>query len=265
MEWLFEYCGGNVSASRKLKILAVENDPEWLELLLLLFPDHVVKPIRHYADALPMVEAENMVYDVAIIDLNLIDPPANQSLGHRRRDMLGGELLLKLHEDHPSTLRIALTGTPPTGPLLRGLVARYHVDELFMKEELDPADLRRVVLDSPAAKAAAREPAVPGIEALRADQRDRLLAWAEVRQALLSRQLKDHQSDLLAAGRIEMGDTEDEADLRSAIERLTAQLAAIPSDCARIEAMLDEARSAAEVARAAREIDRLMGAPGPAG
>jgi hypothetical protein len=256
-----------VSASRKVKILVVENDPEWLGLVLLLFQDHVVKPIRDYADALSIVEAGNMVYDVAIVDLNLIDQPADRPLGHRRRDMLGGELLLKLYMEHPSTLRIALTGAPPSGGLRQNLVDRYHVYEFFMKEDLDPADLRKVVLDSPAAKAALLEPAVPGIEAQIADQRDRLHAWAEVRQAQLSQQLDDHQNDLRAAGRIKTAGPEaaaDEADLRSAIERVTAQLAAIPGDCARIEEMLDEAQSPADVAQAAQQIDRLLGMPGAA-
>jgi hypothetical protein len=251
-----------------VKILVVENDPEWLGLVLLLFQDHVVKPIQDYADALSIVEAGNVVYDVAIVDLNLIDQPADRPLGHRRRDMLGGELLLKLYEEHPSTLRIALTGAPPTGPLRQGLVDRYHVYEFFMKEDLDPADLRRVVLDSPAAKAAVLEPAVPGIEAQIADQRDKLQAWAEVRQAQLSQRLDDHQNDLRAAGRIGADGAEaaaDEADLRSAIERVTTQLDAIPSDCARIEGMLDEARSPRDVARAAQEIDRLLGMRSTAG
>jgi hypothetical protein len=251
-----------------LKILAVENDPEWLGLVLRLFPDHVVKPVRYYADALPIVEAESMVYDVAIVDLNLIDPPAHRPPGHRHRDMLGGELLVKLYEDHPSTLRIALTGAPPSGPLRQGLMDRYHVDEFFMKEDLDLADLRRVVLDSPAAKAAAREPAAPGVEAQIADQRDKLQAWADVRRALLNEQMEDHQYDLRAVGRIEADGKEagvDEAALRAAIEHVADQLAAIPGECARIEAMLDGARSVADVAQAGREIDRLMGTPGAAG
>jgi hypothetical protein len=254
-----------VSASRKLKILAVENDPEWLGLILLLFPDHVVKPIRYYADALPIVEADNMVYDAAIIDLNLIDPPPHRPLGHRHRDMLGGELLQKLYEGHPSTLRIALTGTPPGGPLLQGLVARYHVEEFFMKEDLDLADLRRVVLNSPAAKAAAREPAVRGVEAQVAEQRERLQAWADVRGAQLDQQLEDDRQDLRAAGRMRADGKQagmDEAALQAAIERVAGQLAAIPGDCARIEGMLNSAGSAVDVARAAREIDRLMVAPG---
>ena len=255
--------GGNMSASRKLKILAVENDPEWLGLVLRLFPDHVVKPIRYYADALPIVEAENMLYDVAIVDLNLIDLPAQRPAGHRPRDMLGGELLKKLYANQPSTLRIALTGLPPRGPVLRDLVAKYHVDEFFMKEDMDPAELRRLVLDSPAAKAAAQEPARPGVQARVAEQRGKLHAWSEVREAQLSQQIEDLQVDLRDVGRIEAGPV-DETALRANIERLAAQRAALPGDCARIEGMLDEARSEADLMPTAREIDRLMGMPGAA-
>ena len=253
-----------MSTSRKLKILAVENDPEWLGLILQLFPDHVVKPVRYYADALLIVGAENMAYDVAIVDLNLIDSPVHRPLGYRRRDMLGGDLLQKLYEDHPSTFRVALTGLPPEGPIMQSLVGEYHVDEFFMKENVDLAALRRLVLDSPAAKAAAREPAVPGVEAQVADQRDKLHAWSEVRCAQLDQQIEGLQDDLRAAGRIGPGEAEaavDEAALRSAIERLSAQLAGIPGECARIEEMLDQAQSEADVARAARQIDRLIDTP----
>ena len=249
-------------AVRKLRILAVENDPEWLELILLLFPDHLVKPVRYYADALPMVEAENMAYDAAIVDLNLIDLPATTPPGRRRRDMLGGELLLKLYEARPATLRIALTGVPPGGPVLE-VVTRFHVDEFFWKDDLDLADLRRVVMESPAAKAAAQETAEPGIDAQVADQRYRLQAWADVRRAQLDQQLEDHEDDLRAAARIAVTDGDDavdEAALRSAVERDKAQLAALSAGYARIAETLDEAQSTADVARVARVIDRLMGA-----
>jgi hypothetical protein len=254
---------GNVSASRKVKILAVENDPEWLGLILRLFSDHVVKPIRYYPDALQVVEPGNMVYDVAIVDLNLIDQPDKWS-----GDMLGGEVLLKLYENHPSTFRIALTGAPPKGPLLRGLVERYHVDEFFMKGHMDGADLRGLVLGSPAAKAAAQEPARPGVQVQMAEQLDRLRAWAEVRQAQLTQQMEDKQNELRFAGRTRAGGkgaAVDEAALTSAIDRLAAQLAALPGACARIEAMLEGAQSAKDVARASREIDHLIGGPGVGG
>jgi hypothetical protein len=181
--------------------------------------------------------------------------------------MLGGELLLKLYESHPATLRIALTGAPPRGPLLEGL-GQYHLHEFFIKSNMDPAHLRRSVLDSPVAKAAARQPAVPGVEARIAEQRAKLHAWAEVRQAQLTQQIEGHQYDLRSAGRIgaEGGEAAtDEAALRSAIERLAAQLAAIPAECARIEAVLAEAQGEADVARASRDIDRLMGSPEAAG
>src|SRR5713101_2715791 len=116
-------------AGRQLKILVVENDPDWLALVVRAFSDHVVKPVRYYPDAVQIVEAENVVYDVAIIDLNLLDPPAHQARGYHP-DLLGGDLLLKLHANHPSTLRVALTGIPSAGSLLRSLMDRYHIDEL---------------------------------------------------------------------------------------------------------------------------------------
>jgi hypothetical protein len=253
---------GNVNASRKLRILVVENDPEWLGLVFRLFQDHVVKPVRYHADALQIVEAEDMVYDVAIVDLNLMDP-AHLPPGHRRRDLLGGELLTKLYENHPATLRIALTGLPPRGPLLRG-VDQYHVYEFFMKQDMDPADLRSLVLDSPVAKAAAKEPAVPGVEARVAEQREKLQGWAEVREALLNQQIEGLEDDLRSADRLGAGTGEaaaDEAALRATIARLAAQLADVPGDGDRIGAMLDRAKTVADVARAGREIDRLMGGP----
>jgi CheY-like chemotaxis protein len=255
-----------MSAGRKLQILVVENDPEWLELMLRLFPDHVVTPVRNYVEALPIIEAENMVYDAAIVDLNLMDPPGDRPPDQRRRDMLGGELLLKLFENHKSTFRIALTGLPPRGPVRRDLMDHYHVNEFFMKEDMDPAELRSLVLDSPAARAAAREPARPGVAARVEEERTRLRGWALVREAQLSQRIEDYQNDLRSVGQIKgrggKNAAPDEAALKSAIKRLAAQRAAIPDECARVEGLLAAARSTDAVSRAGREIDRLMASPG---
>jgi hypothetical protein len=255
-----------ISAGRKLNILVVENDPEWLALVFRIFSEHVVKPVRYYPDALQIVAAKNMVYDVAIIDLNLLDPPTQRAPSHRR-DMLGGELLQILYEEHPSTFRIALTGAPPSAPLLQGLVDRWHVDEFLMKGDMDLADLRNLVLESPAAKAAARDPAERGVEMQKADQLARLAAWAEVSQAELSQRIEGLQDDLRSHGRFRAdgrGAEADEAALRSALARLARRQTAVAHECAGIEAMLADAQSAADVSQAARQIDRMIGSPGGA-
>jgi hypothetical protein len=257
-----------MSVGRKLRILVVENDPEWLALVFRALSDHVVKPVRYYSDALQIVEAENMAYDVAIIDLNLLDSPTHQAFSHRNHDLLGGDLLLKLYVLHPSTLRVALTGLPPRGPLLRGLVDRYHVHEFFMKGHMDPADLRDLILDSPAAKAAALEHAEPRVAVEKADQLTRLEAWTEVRQAQLSQQIEGLQHDLRSGSPLRAdgkGAEADEAALRSALARLARRQAAIARERARIEAMLADAQSAADVSRAGRQVDRMIESPGGAG
>jgi hypothetical protein len=254
----------SMSTGRKLRILVVDNDPEWLGLVVRAFADHVVKPVRYHLDALRIVEAENVAYDVAIIDLNLLDPPAHQARGYRP-DLLGGQLLLKLHANHPSTLRVALTGMPTQIASQQGMADRYHVDEFLMKGDIDRASLRDLVMNSPAAKAAAREPAEPGVEVQKADQMARLTAWTELSQAQLGQKIEGLQYDLRSGSRF-LGDGKgseaDEAALRSALTRLARRKTAVARECARIEAMLAEAQSPADVSRAARQVDRMIESPG---
>jgi len=223
-----------------------------------LFADHVVDSARTFEDAAKRVQPGGISYDVAIVDLNLIDDPADQVSG----DMLGGEVLLMLRQNHPSTLRIALTGSPPRGALRKGLVDRYQVYDFFMKGHMDLHDLRALVLDSPATKAAAlaAAPAAPEVEREKTEQLDRLHRWAQVRRAQLRQAVEDHQDGLRFAGRTrstEKGAAAEEA-LKSSLEDLAAKREALDSRCASAEAMLAAAATAADVARVADQIGRLM-------
>jgi CheY-like chemotaxis protein len=242
-------------------LLVVDDDEEWSGLITRLFAGHVVDSAGTFEDASKRVQPGGTPYDLAIVDLNLLNDPADQVSG----DMLGAEILLMLRQNYPSTLRIALTGSPPRGALRKGLVDKYQVYDFFMKGHMDLHDLRDLVMDSPAAKAAALEasPAVPEVEREKAAQLDRLRQWSQVRRAQLRQAIEDRQNELRFAGRTrpkERGAAAEEA-LRSALDRLGGQLEALVSECAGAEALLAGAQTMEDVARAAERIDRLMGEP----
>lgn len=124
-----------------IRILLVENDKEWRDSVTRALPTYQVEAASTYDDALRLM-AEGASYEVAIVDLNLIDS-ADRNAG----DLLGGEVLLQLRRDHPATRRIALTAWPP-GAVRGEVLDRYGVDELLIKSHLTLSGLREVVESS---------------------------------------------------------------------------------------------------------------------
>lgn len=127
-----------MGARSVIRILLVENDQEWRDSVTRALPTYQVDAASTYDDALRLM-AEGARYEVAIVDLNLIDS-ADRNAG----DLLGGEVLLQLRRDHPATRRIALTAWPP-GAVRGQVLDRYGVDELLIKSHLTLSGLREVV------------------------------------------------------------------------------------------------------------------------
>lgn len=248
-----------MSANRKLRILVVDDDENWRGLIGRLFSEHLVERAATFDEAAKHVEPGGLTYDVAIVDLNLITPEDNV-----RGDMLGGEILLRLRRNYPSTLRIALTGSPPKGALIKNLVRKYQVYDFFMKGHMDLSDLRDLVLESPAAQAAVLDaaPAAPEVEQAKAGQLDKLRRWAQPRRSRLRQAIEDLQNKLRFAGRAstDTGASAEEA-LKAKLNGLAAEREELDRECARIETVLAHARTLEEVTRVAEEIDRLIEEP----
>ncbi len=232
-----------MSPSRVMRILIVDDDPEWLGLLTRLFPGHIVDAVQSFEEALKRVEAPGHNYDVAIVDLNLLNDD----------DRLGGDILDSLYRNSRSTLRIAVTGTPE-GSMRRDVLDEYHVEDVFIKRG-KLARLRHIVLGPPSAP----EPdlsADPALEKLRSELREKIQALKKAVLGGLNQQIAEQQNDLRFSGRQQSG--QDEEDLAAELGRLRSLRDAFVGECAAAEAMLDAMSGTGDGVAAARAIDELM-------
>jgi CheY-like chemotaxis protein len=120
-----------------MRILLVENSPEWQDSIRRGLPDHEVDMAPSYDEALAFLDV-GPEYALAIVDLNLNDSGTYSPL-----DMLGGDVLEHLRDNYPSTRRIALTGFPSA--TVHEIFERYDIDDLLLKQSLTIADLRKAV------------------------------------------------------------------------------------------------------------------------
>jgi CheY-like chemotaxis protein len=130
------------------RILLVEDDEEWVYLIREALAQHVVHTANSYDGAMEALR-QGVVYDVAIVDLNLVKPPgpgARVRLRGTVRDMLGGNILDLLRKEYPQTRRIALTGLPPGK--VREILDRYDVDDLLLKGDMTVPAVQEAVLAS---------------------------------------------------------------------------------------------------------------------
>jgi CheY-like chemotaxis protein len=225
-----------------MKILLVENDPVWLDSVSRTLPDFEVDLASSHAEALARL-ASGVTYDVAVVDLNLID-----SDGQNPQDLLGGLILLQLRRDHPATRRIALTGYPP-GAIREQVFDRYEVDELLIKGTVTLAHLREVVQLAMDRTLAHLPPEVRAARsALWADYR----AWRDDWQGELGRRRRVLRDEIQIAGTVGAGGT---IDAGAALAALDSQRAAFGAECSRVEVMLVDIRDLEDVAAASSEIE----------
>src|ERR1035438_2476041 len=116
------------------RILFVEDEPDWLDVISRALPDYEVDMASSYGQALELLHAGEF-YDVALVDLNLMDSGEFDS-----RDQLGGEVLRLLRDNYPATRRIAMTGWPPSS--VRTIFESFDVDDLLLKQNMTLSDVR---------------------------------------------------------------------------------------------------------------------------
>jgi CheY-like chemotaxis protein len=225
-----------------MRILLVENGEDWTDLIPRVLPEYQVDVARTFEEALSRLD-DGQPYDVSIVDLNLLDSPGSLP------DLLGGRVLEHLREYHPGTRRIALTGLPP-GAVRRAVFDKYDVDDLLLKENLAPADIRDVVQVA----VARTSPGMPS------DVKARLSElWAAFRNWRDSMERWHDQQIGILKERIRVSGVLGEAnqDARKALADLELQQASLAKECAAAEALLTDVVSIEDVARAAVQIDRL--------
>jgi response regulator RpfG family c-di-GMP phosphodiesterase len=230
------------------RILLVDNDPAWLDSMKRSLPGYEVDTAESYEGARALIQRE-MVYEVAIVDLNLVD-----SHDHNPGDLLGGEILLELRRDRPSTRRIALTGWPPSS-VRREVFDKYDVDDLLLKKSMSLAVLREVVR-----VALARTPVIvaPKVREQASELWETFRGWREDLRRLLNQRLRTVQNDLRGAGRLR----DDDEKYAQTVAALEARRAALESrkdsfsqECSRLEALLVGITSTADIAVVSREVE----------
>jgi CheY-like chemotaxis protein len=244
------------------RILLVEDDEEWVYLIREALPQHVVDTASSYDGAMETLQ-RGVVYDVAIVDLNLVKPPdpgTRVRLGGTIRDMLGGGVLDLLREEYPQTRRIALTGLPPGK--VREILDRYDVDDLLLKGDMTvPAvqDAVRVAI----------ERASNGVPAEVRAERSQLQADFDRLYEETARQLdgrvrrltEDIERDRRSSGRLPPQESaalhQKMAELQAQLAELAAHREALDRGRDRIDAMLASIRTAGDCATIKPEIDVL--------
>lgn len=225
-----------------MRILIVDDDPEWLGLLTRLFPNHIVDAVQSFADALKRAETPGQHYDVAIVDLNLLNED----------DRLGGDILGSLYRNSRSTLRIAVTGTPE-GSMRRDVLDQYHVEDVFIKGG-KLGRLRDIVLGQPNGPALDMS-ADPALEKRRSELRELIQALKAAVLGDLNQQIVDQQNDLRFSGRQRSG--REQADLTARLNQLRSLQDAFVFECTAIEAKLDAMNGTADGGAAARAVAEL--------
>src|SRR6516165_9892745 len=116
------------------KILHVEDDQVWIDIVRESLGEHRVDSARSQTEAVRLLLDSAEPYDVALIDFELGDAGG-----------AGGELLDLLKWRYPNVQPVVLTGRIPGGALFAGVFDRYKVFDLLAKQDFDAARLRRVV------------------------------------------------------------------------------------------------------------------------
>jgi CheY-like chemotaxis protein len=244
------------------RILLVEDDEEWVYLIRESLPQHMVETAESYDGAMEALR-QGVVYDVAIVDLNLVKPPDQgtaERFGDTILDMLGGDILKLLREEYPQTRRIAVTGLASGG--VREILEDYHLDDLLLKGNMTVPAVRKAVRK-------AIERASDGIPPeVRAEQ-SRLRADFGPWCAETARRLDEHRRQLTSdierdrrsAGRLT---SQESAVLREKLSQLEAQLTELQTHHEtldrgriRIDAELASMRTAEDGAAIRAEIDTL--------
>jgi response regulator RpfG family c-di-GMP phosphodiesterase len=219
------------------RILLVDDDPEWQELLRKALPTYQVTVAGSYENALNCLE--EAPYEVAIVDLNLLGSHS---------DELGKELLELLRRDYPTTRRIGLTGFPPSA--VKKLLLLYDLDDLLLKAEAKLSEIRDVVK---ASVDRAYDDVSEDVRTARASLWNKAASRKqEYRQHLNRIEASQHQEldDAESAGR-------SSEDTRRALTALQATKKELLSRTKEFFSTLSQARTHEDLSRISTEFNRL--------
>lgn len=221
------------------RVLLVENEGVWLDMIREALPEHDVDKAQSYKDALTLL-GSNVAYDVAIVDLNLVAGGTN--------DRLGGNLLKYMRDRHPTIRRIVLTGETPTSA--RALFDEYNPDDVLLKHQMDLSVVRGVV-ETALDRAAGDVPDNFGLEKLKL--RNSLHSWEESALLRLTQRARRLRNDIQEAERT--GKKAD--DSATTLAALEARMQDLKTECANLAAAVTAIHSVDDHVRAREEFARL--------
>lgn len=229
------------------RILVVDNDQTWLDLISKSLPAYDVVVADTYDSALGALRRGS--YDAAVVDLNLADSPELPI-----EDRLGAEILKLLRSDYPETCRIALTAYPPGAVM--AFVREYDVADLLLKQNMTLSVVREVVQAALEGKSAELPPGVRGGKSGAQDDFDR---WRRDRIWAFDQQLRTQRNDLNSPPRGLSEATADEhrAALRQQIRALERKRDEFERECSGVQAMLDDISTPEWVSATQDRIDGL--------
>ncbi len=228
------------------RILLVDNNQDWLDLISGSLPDDEVDTARSYNAALRAIRSGTR-YDVAIVDLNLIDSPSRST-----QDGLGGKILDTLRDHYPATRRIALTAYPPSS--VKQVLEQYDVDDLLLKGNMALSVVPEVV-QAALANTSAELP--KGVRAQRSQVHAEFDRWRQGRVTGFERELKRLRNDLGSAITRPGGHDEMVAALQDQIAGLEHEQEAFDRQCSRATATLGRIASDDDIELVWRLIDEL--------
>jgi CheY-like chemotaxis protein len=226
------------------RILLIEDDSEWLDLITRTLPEYTVDRAQSYDEAMALL-ASGFAYDLAIVDLNLLGK------GH---DQLGGRILEIMRDSYPLTSRIALTGGPLTA--VKAVLEKYAVDDLLLKdndgvllkEKIDLAVVRDVVEQALRRR---RPEDVPGnLLVEQAEIRNSVLSWRSNTVQRMVQRMHTLENDVADAQRVGKEASSAVAEL----DALKTRMQNLQSKCSEI---LERVTTSADLPGAREEFERL--------
>ena len=170
------------------RILHVEDDQEWRELVRSRLRDHHVDSAASLQEAVDLLQS-GPGYQVALVDLNL----------ETNSDRQGGEILDLIQARYPDTRRILVTGSPPACPVRRNLFERYDAQEILIKQDTDIPELRRVIEEA-IGNAANILP--QSLRLQRSALKQRFRDWVRDQESALRAQIQSAEEHLEDAGKV---------------------------------------------------------------
>jgi CheY-like chemotaxis protein len=237
----------NVGASYMARVLIIDNDPFWLDRISGSLPEYDVDTARDYQEAVRLLHQKT--YDIAIVDLNLLDTPE-----YHADDNLGGRILRLLRSEYPGTCRIALTGHTPSRVM--GIVHEYGLADLLLKQNMMLNAVGKVVQDALAGKSAELQ---PGVRVSRLAAQDDLNRWQTNRTWVFEQRRRELRNDLNSPprGLSEANAGERRAVLLAQIDAVDREQAEFERQCSDVYEELNAASTSEATSAAVGRIDAI--------